>query len=94
MTEAVSHMLAEIANQKEDNTIAIVSHDPAATAAISDTLKVMGRDRNPDGSIVPGAYIKHQYNLIERNLTWEKDVHNKLEFAELIKELRALFPTL
>jgi len=94
MTEAVSKMLVQIANQKEDNTIVIVSHDLSATAAISDTLWVMGRDRNPDGSIVPGAYIKHNYNLIERDLAWEKNVHDKPAFAELIRELRGLFPTL
>jgi len=94
MTEAVSKMLVEIANQKEDNTIIIVSHDLVATAAISDTLWVMGRDHEPDGTVVPGGYIKHNFNLIERDLAWEMEVQNKPRFIELIQELRALFPTL
>jgi NitT/TauT family transport system ATP-binding protein len=94
MIREVSDMLVEISNQDELNTIIVVSHDITATAAISDTLWIMGRDRTPEGNVVPGAYIKHLYDLIDRDLCWHRDIHDTPEFAALVKEVRSLFPTL
>jgi len=94
MVHEVSSMLVEIANSHEDNTIIIVSHDLPATAAIADHLWVMGRDRDAQGNIVPGAYIKHVFDLIERELAWESDIQNNPRFSELLNELRDLFPNL
>lgn len=94
MVHEVSNMLVEIANEHELNTIIVVSHDIPATSAISDTLWVMGRDREPDGKVVPGAYIKHVYDLIERDLCWQENLHDSPKFADLIREVRGLFPTL
>ncbi len=94
MVREVSEMLVEIANQNEMNTIIIVSHDIASTAAIADTLWVMGRDRTPEGAIIPGAYIKHLYDLIEMDLCWRKDLQNDPKFEQLLREVRGLFPNL
>ena len=94
MVQEVSNMLVEISNEQELNTIIVVSHDISATSAISDTLWVMGRDRAPDGKVVPGAYIKHVYDLIERDLCWQEDLHDNPRFSDLIREVRGLFPTL
>lgn len=94
MTKEVSKMLVEIANQDERNTIIIVSHDIPATAAISDHLWVMGRDREPDGSVVPGAYIKHKFDLAEMGLAWEQSSHENPAFTTLLHQVRSLFPTL
>ena len=94
MVREVSDLLVEVANFDEQNTIIIVSHDIASTAAISDTLWLMGRDRQDDGGIVPGAYIKHVYDLIERGLCWRKDIQNDPEFGEIVREIRGIFPTL
>ncbi len=94
MVREVSDMLVEIANQKELNTIIVVSHDIASTAAISDTLWVMGRDRAADGSVIPGAYIKHVYDLVNLDLCWRKDIQDDPRFETLVREVRALFPSL
>jgi len=94
MIREVSEMLVEISNQSEMNTIIVVSHDIASTAAISDTLWVMGRDRTPKGEIIPGAFIKHLYDLTELDLCWKTDIHEDPRFENLIREVRALFPTL
>ena len=94
MLEEVQEMIAEIANAHELNTVIIVSHDIISTAAISDTLWVMGRDRDAKNNIIPGSKIKHTYDLIERDLCWEKDILNKPDFQDLIKEVRGLFHTL
>jgi len=91
MVDEVSRMLVEVANLDELNTIVIVSHDITATASISDTLWVMGRDRNAKGGIVPGAYVKHIYDLIDRDLCWHEDLLNNPRFLDLVREVRALF---
>ena len=94
MTDEVSKMLVEIANEHEDNTIIIVSHDISATTAIADTLWVMGRDRNPDGSLVPGAYIKHNYNLIDEGLAYHPELRTSPQFVDFVWKVRSIFPTL
>jgi hypothetical protein len=66
----------------------------ASTAAISDTLYLFGRDKNADGSFIPGARIKYIFDLIERDLAWHNDIEKTISFQNLIIELRTLFPTL
>ena len=94
MIKEVSAVLKEISCMDEENTIIIVSHDIASTAAIADTLWVMGRDRHPDGSVVPGAYIKHTFDLMARGLAWQESSHGNPAFGQLVHEVRSLFPTL
>lgn len=91
MVKQVSSLIVEVANMHELNTIIIVSHDIPSTAAISDTLWVMGRDRNEKGEIIPGARIKYEYDLIERNLAWHTDIKKMPEFQNLCNELDSLF---
>lgn len=92
--EEVSKLIIEVSNMDELNTIIIVSHDIVSTAAIADTLWIMGRDRDAENKIIPGAKIKYQYDLIESGLAWQKDIELTNEFHELIAEIRKLFPTL
>ena len=94
MIEEVSQMIGEIANAHEHNTIIIVSHDIVSTAAISDTLWIMGRDRDAQGNVVPGAKIKHTFDLVERGLAWRPDIKKTPAFNEVINEVRDLFLTL
>lgn len=94
MIKKVSNLIIEVANMHELNTIIIVSHDILSTAAIADTLWVMGRDRDEKGEIIPGARIKHEYDLIERGLAWRTNIETTPEFHALCDELRGLFPTL
>jgi polar amino acid transport system ATP-binding protein/sulfate transport system ATP-binding protein len=94
MIKEVSNTLKEISCIDERNTIIIVSHDISSTAAISDTLWVMGRDRDAEGNIIPGAYIKHTFDLAERGLAWAESSHSNPQFAQLVHEVRSLFPSL
>ncbi len=91
MVDEVSEMIGEIANTHEHNTIIIVSHDIVSTAAIADTLWIMGRDRDAHNNIIPGAKIKHTFDLIERGLAWQPDIKKLPAFNNLINEVRDLF---
>jgi NitT/TauT family transport system ATP-binding protein len=90
----VAELVQEVASLHELNTIIVVTHDVAAAIEVSDTLWLMGRDRTPDGKIVPGARIQKSYNLLERGLAFRKGIAATPEFAELHREILAEFPRL
>ena len=94
MVHKVSDLIVKVANMHELNTVILVSHDIVSTAAISDTLWIMGRDRDLHNNIIPGSKIKYQYDLIERDLAWKPGIEATIGFHALIDEIRALFPTL
>ena len=94
MVDEISEMIVEISNKDEENTVIIVSHDIVSTVAIADTIWLMGRDRDASGNVIPGAYIKHSFDLCERGLAWSKEIKKNPDFMKLINEIRDLFITL
>lgn len=92
--DKVCDLINKVANLHEENTIFIVSHDIPALVSMSDTLWLLGRDRDAQGNIIPGAYIKKQYNLIERGLAWRKDISLTREFADFVAEVKGEFKNL
>lgn len=94
MIHEVSGLIKEVAHMHELNTIIIVSHDISSTAAISDTIWMMGRDRDANGEIIPGAKIKFKYNLMEMGLAWRSDIELLPEFNNLKNEIKSNFPIL
>ncbi|RYF54481.1 MAG: ABC transporter ATP-binding protein [Cytophagaceae bacterium] len=91
MIEEVAEMIQEIAHAHELNTIIIVSHDIVATASVADTLWLMGRDRDATGNVIPGAHIKHTYDLAAMDLCWDKEILGKPAFQKLVSEIRDQF---
>ena len=92
--EKVSRMITEVANSDELNTIIVVTHDIDAACAVADTIWLLGRDRDDHGHIIPGAKVKATYNLIERGLMWREGLMGSKEFADLVREIRTIFPSL
>jgi polar amino acid transport system ATP-binding protein/sulfate transport system ATP-binding protein len=92
--ERVSEVIAEVAGLHELNTIIVVTHDIPAAIEVADHLWLLGRDRDSGGRIVPGARIQGSYNLIERGLAWRKGITTTPEFMDLLKEIRARYPSL
>lgn len=94
MVDKVCLMLQDVANMSDLNTIIVISHDISATVSIADTLWLMGKEKNELGEFIPGAKIVKEIDLISRGLTWEPDITQKIEFADTIREIRSIFPTL
>jgi polar amino acid transport system ATP-binding protein/sulfate transport system ATP-binding protein len=92
--DSVSSLIQEVANLHELNTIVVVTHDIPAAIEVADTLLLMGRDRDADGKIIPGARIQTVYNLVERGLAYRKGITSSPEFMELMREILERFPTL
>jgi polar amino acid transport system ATP-binding protein/sulfate transport system ATP-binding protein len=89
--EKVSEMIISVANEDEFNTIIIITHDVTSAALISDTLWLMGRDKDENGNIVKGAVIKKTINVIEAGLAWQKDIQYTKEFTDFVRNLKTEF---
>jgi ABC-type nitrate/sulfonate/bicarbonate transport system ATPase subunit len=92
--DKVSKMIREVANSDELNTVIVVTHDIQAALCVADTIWLLGRDRDDQGKIIPGARVKATYNLVERGLAWRDGVADTPECMDLVREIRAAFPSL
>jgi NitT/TauT family transport system ATP-binding protein len=92
--DRVASLLHEVACRHELNTIVVVTHDISAALEVADTIWLMGRDRDPEGKVIPGARVLESYNLIERGLAWRDGIATTPEFVETLREIRARFPSL
>lgn len=91
--EAVIRFIQEMASVDELMTFILITHDISAALQVADTLWVLGRDVQ-GGKNIPGARVQASFNLIERGLTWQKDISAMPEFLRVRQEIRALFPSL
>lgn len=91
MIDKAQKLILKISNFNELNTTIISSHDIVAISAISDTLLLLGRDRDAKGNIIPGAYIKKQYDLIELGFAWQENIEAKPEFGQFVAHLKQEF---
>lgn len=92
--ERVHELLAEVARKHEHVTLIVVTHDVAAAVAIADTIWLMGRDRDPQGKVIPGARVVEEIDLIERDLAWHPDIRTRPGFHALVDEIKQRFHTL
>src|SRR6266704_4591666 len=86
--DLVCELIMQISNMHEENTIFVIAHDIPALVAISDHLWLLGRDYDSNNKIIPGTYLKKEYNLIDRGLAWKKDVSKTKEFADFVVEIK------
>lgn len=94
MKEKVCDLIAKVSLLDELNTLIIVSHDIQSVLKVADTAWLLGQDRNADGTLTPGSYIKRQYNLMERGLCWQSDISRLPAFSALVSEIESEFRSL
>ncbi len=90
MVDEVKKIILEVTTDDELNTVVIVSHDLATTTALSDTLWLLGPERDAAGQCLSGATVshKHQYNLAEMGLAWQPGIQAQPEFVQLVEHLK------
>lgn len=93
MVREVCRLIAEVASHDEQLTILLVTHDIAAALAVADTLWLLGRVRNGEGTSL-GARIVHHIDLMERGLAWSPDVTRDPAFETTKREVETRFATL
>ena len=82
--EKVVDLLLQVSLSDELKTLIIVSHDIATALAISDTVFILGKQPGQ-----PGATIRTEIDLIERDLAWQKDIKDKKVFLDTVQEVKA-----
>ncbi len=94
MKDKVCQLILKVANMDERNTIIVVTHDIHTAISIADQVWLMGRDRTPEGEIIPGARIVDSFNLIDMGLAWRDDVQSDPVFHTFVTQLANRFKTL
>jgi len=89
--EDVSKLIVDVANLDELNTIVVITHDIRAAMTVSDSLYMLGRDRDEKGHVVPGAKIQATYDLVDEGLAWQDGLLENPRFVALEKEIRGKF---
>jgi polar amino acid transport system ATP-binding protein/sulfate transport system ATP-binding protein/NitT/TauT family transport system ATP-binding protein len=82
--DKVTELLQQVSLSDELKTLIIVSHDIATTVAISDTVFILGRVANGEGST-----LVREIDLIERGLAWRNDLRQDPVFLETLDEIKA-----
>jgi polar amino acid transport system ATP-binding protein/sulfate transport system ATP-binding protein len=92
--ENVQKLIQEVSAGDEESTIIVVTHDVSAAVAVADTIWLMGRERDPQGNVIPGARIVDEIDLIARDLCWHPDIRQQPEYLKLVNEIKDRFHTL
>jgi ABC-type nitrate/sulfonate/bicarbonate transport system ATPase subunit len=90
----VCETLVDVSTTHELNTILVVTHDIESALRISDTLWLLGRNRDASGQPTGGASIQQTYDLAGMGLAWDPDIEARPEFLTLAAELKTRFATL
>lgn len=94
MLEKVCKLIVDVSCLDELNTIIVVTHDIVAAASVADHLWLMGRDRNEDGTIIPGARIQENFNLVDLGLCWQDKITTRPDFVDFVRSVKDRFRTL
>lgn len=83
MLDKAVELLQQVSLSDDLKTLIIVSHDIETSVAISDTVFILGTEPG-----IPGATIKKEIDLIERDLAWQKNIKQEKRFLETIEEIK------
>jgi ABC-type nitrate/sulfonate/bicarbonate transport system ATPase subunit len=92
--EKACELIQQAANLDDLNTIIVVTHDVTAAVSIADHIWLLGRDRDAQGNIIPGARIMETVDLLERGLCYEQGAVTNPKFMETVREIKERFRTL
>ena len=77
------NLLLHVSISDELKTLIIVSHDIATSVDISDTVLIIGNEQGK-----PGATIKKEIDLIQRDIAWQKNIKQEKAFIETVEEIK------
>jgi len=94
MKQKTIDTILDVSTEQELNTIIVTTHDIETAVAISDTIWILGRKKDEQGNILPGATCVKQICMIERGFAWNKDVQKHHNFYPTVLEIKDLFKNL
>lgn len=87
MKDTACDAILKLSHLDEMNTVIVVTHDIMAAITIADTVWLLGKVKQSDGTSL-GATIIKEYDLIERGLAWHPDITKTPEFQSTMVEIR------
>jgi len=94
-TAKLCENIIKVANLDEMNTILISSHVLEPSLAVSDSVWILGNEKetytSPTGSVVPGATIRFVEDLAAQDLAWRSDIQTDPRFVALCQKVRDSF---
>jgi NitT/TauT family transport system ATP-binding protein len=89
----VCELVAQVAALHELNTIVVTTHDIKTAALIADRVVILGRDRDTEGNIIPGAHFVFDYDLAAMGLAWQKreEIESSPAFLEFVQSIEKKF---
>jgi ABC-type nitrate/sulfonate/bicarbonate transport system ATPase subunit len=94
MLERTAALIQKIANLDSLNTVIVVSHDVTTVCSVSDHVWLLGRERDTEGNVIPGARIVETYDLVDRGLCWQPGIITQPQFLSFVAEVKNRFRTL
>ena len=92
-TEAC-RLITEVSLAHEDNTIIITTHDIETALRISDTIWVLGAERDAANKKIPGSTCIKKFDLAQMGLAWDANVDQNPLFMQTMREIKAIFNNL
>src|SRR5262249_22290793 len=87
MKQKVCELIIRLSDLNELTTIIVITHDIRAAVKVADTIWLLGQDRDESGRLVPGSYIKKQYDLASMGLCWHEELTRSPGFNDLITQI-------
>ncbi|KKT81258.1 MAG: hypothetical protein A2925_00750 [Candidatus Yanofskybacteria bacterium RIFCSPLOWO2_01_FULL_44_22] len=87
-------LINEVAHDQtdgQDNTVIFVTHDIETALMAADRIWFMGRDRDAEGKIVPGARIVEIADLVAEGIAYQPDVQFSPKFLQLAQVIKERF---
>lgn len=94
MLEKLEKLIVDVSILDDLNTLILVTHDVVAAASVADHIWMLGRERDVDGHLIPGARILENYNLVDLGLCWQEKIQTRPDFVDFIVHLKERFRTL
>jgi polar amino acid transport system ATP-binding protein/sulfate transport system ATP-binding protein len=80
-------LIIRLSEMNELTTIIVITHDIRAAVKVADTIWLLGQDRDESGRLIPGSYIKKQYDLASMGLCWHEELTRSPQFNDLITQI-------
>lgn len=91
----VCKIITQVTNANDKNTTIVVTHDVSSAVCIADRLVLVGRRRDTEGKLIPGATKIEEIDLVAMGLAWHPDIMSMPEFHEVVRVIKTeKFPAL
>lgn len=94
MKKRTTDAIIKLATLDTYNTVIIVTHDITEGMTVSDTVWLMGYERDAEGKCLAGAKLIHTYDLADLGFAWRPDLDHDVDFLEFVRQVKDRFQTL